>query len=597
MKIRETEGPSWWFHTAGAGTMQSSGLQSLLEATHLSGPEVFVREATQNSVDAASHAARRPVRLTFSSFALTPSQNDALHNFLVPDDEIRERVRSVVDQGRIAPDGGFFLRGHDGTEPTNVLLVEDFETKGLGGDLGTMGPDDHFSRLVYFFGQSHGEGNQGGAYGFGKSAYSVASDVRTVVYYSKPENGSPSRLIAVALLPEHRHGGKGATGFALCGLPTDDPDFPIAPVEGEAADELAASIGMSRRDETSPGTSVFVVDARYDVNDLRRALERWWWPRLVTTGPSGLTAEFKDHGHPLPPPAPSSREDLAPFVRAFQHLLDARDDTPETKTRPIRSIGKRVVGKAALRRIDADPDPPDDDDPVPFGRHVALLRGPRLVVSYLPAGRDTGTPFAGVFVADDAMDAVLRRAENPAHDNWSPESTKLEGHEPTYVRSIAKGVTRFASEFQDAFESKPLPSTSKLRALEDLLGRVFASGSSPGPVPQGPERPVSLSIREQRDPEQHLDRAYIDVEPRFGDEAIPCRMRVSADLMGDAHLAKLDPLEVTLFDEHGTPLADGLRPEHAFVVEPGDRMRFRAEASPPADAIVKFSVTLSGRDA
>lgn len=596
MKIREGDGPAWWFHTASAGTMQSSGLQSLLEATHLTGPEVFVREATQNSVDALEDGARRPVHLTFSSFTLTPTQNAALRSFLVPGDEIRERVRLVSGRDRFAADGGFFLRPDESTEPTKVLLVEDFHTKGLGGGLGTMEPDDHFSRLVYFFGQSHGEGNQGGAYGFGKSAYSVASDVRTVVYYSRPNDGSPSRLIAVTLLPEHRHGAKGATGYALCGVPTDDPDFPIAPIEGRDADDLATSLGMSRRDDASTGTSVFVVDAKYPVEDLREALERWWWPRLVTTGPGGLTAEFRDHGHVLPPPAPTSRQDLAPFVKAFQHLLDARGDTPDVKTQPIRSKGKRIVGKATLRRVDVDPDAADGDAAAPSGR-VALLRGPRLVVTYLPAGSDAGTPFAGVFVADDAMDATLRNAENPAHDTWSPESTKLRDEDRTYVRAIEKHVRRFASEFQAAFASKPLPSTSKLRALEDLLGRVFASGRSPGPVPEGPERPVSLSVRERRDADRHLDTAHIDVEPRIGDAPIPCRMQVSAHLLGDAHLSQLDTLEVTLFDEHGTPLASGLRPEHGFVVEPGDRMRFRAETSPPDDALVRFSVTLSGRDA
>src|SRR6056297_1420436 len=104
------EGPSWWFDPSRAGTMKASGLRSLLEGAHLTGPELFVREVTQNSVDAHAAVGNEPVRLRFASYELTPSQHGALRNFLLPDDDMIRRVHSFAGKEKFAEDGGFFAR-------------------------------------------------------------------------------------------------------------------------------------------------------------------------------------------------------------------------------------------------------------------------------------------------------------------------------------------------------------------------------------------------------------------------------------------------------------------------------------------------------
>lgn len=587
------EGPSWWFDPSRAGTMRASGLRSLLEGAHLTGPELFVREVTQNSVDAHAGVGNEPVRLRFASYELTPSQHEALRTFLASDRDVVRRVESFAGTEQFATDGGLFGRSSPTDPPTRVLLVEDFATKGLGGSLGGEGPDDHFSRLVYFFGQSHGDGAAGGAFGFGKSVYSVASSVRTVVYYSRPADGGPNRLIAVSLFPSHAHEGRKYTGYALCGMATDDDLFPIVPLEGEEADTLASAIGMSRRGGDDTGTSLLVVDCAYRAEELREALEKWWWPRLVTTGPGGLVVEMTQDGGTLPAPRPAARPDLEPFVRAYQHYLDAREDTLDTRTKPIRSTGMRPVGKLVLRRIEL-PEGADEDESW-HAHTIAMFRGPRLVVTYAPLGRQHMTPFVGVFVADDDMDAVLRRAENPAHDTWAPESSRLGDGERTWVRAVEKHCRRLAADFQAGFDAKPLEPTSRLRALEDLLGRMFQSGTSPGPVPKGPERPVSLSVHERRSQADGLDEARIEVVPRDSVDTLPARVQVAAHLLGDAHRSHLDHLVVELFDDEGRSLSTGRQAEHPFELPPDGVARFVARTRAPSDSIVKFSVTVSGR--
>lgn len=582
---------SWWFDPARAGTMRTSGLRSLLEGAHLTGPEMFVREVTQNSVDARLDS-NEPVVMHFSSYLLTPSQRRAMNDFLLGDGQVSNRLDTFKGQEQFAANGGFF--GAENVEAeTRVLLVEDFGTKGLGGSFGGDGPEDHFSRLVYFFGQSHEEGSRGGAFGFGKSVYSVASAVRTVIYYSKPEDKVPSRLIAVSLFPGHEYGGRRYTGYALCGLPGSDDSFPIEPIEGEAADELARNMGMQAREDAETGTSLLIVDCAYSAEDLKEALEKWWWPRLVTTGAHGLVATLFQDGRQLPEPNPVARADLEQLVKAYQHFLDNREDTPETKSRVLRSTHKRVVGKLTLRRVYVDPEVIDEES---WHTHtVALIRGPKLVVQYAPFGRRHMPPFIGVFVADEAMDPVFRRAENPAHDTWAPESNRLMEDERPLVRAVEKYAKQFARDFQASFMAKPIAPTSRLRALEDLLGQMFNKGQHVGTIPPGADRPISLRVRESRDATQGFDEARIEIRPTSVQEPLPARLSVTAHLLADANRNRLDALSVELLDHEGRSLAKGNQAEHAFDLSPGSVVRFTARTSSPKESPVKFTVVVSGR--
>ncbi len=586
---------AWWFDVSSAGTMMTSGLRALLEGAHLTGPELFVREVTQNSVDARLPDSNDPVRLRFSSYSLTPSQSDTLGQFLLADGQLRRHLTHFIGKDDFAQDGGFFLRAEQPGRGTRVLLVEDFETKGLGGTIGGDAPEDHFSRLVYFFGQSHQDGTTGGAFGFGKSVYSVASDVRTVIYYSRPAGHRTSRLIGVSLFPSHSIDGRRYTGYALCGDRGPDDSFPIVPIEGVQADEIASGLGMVRRAEGNSGTSLLVVDCAYSAESLQLALEKWWWPRLVTTGPGGLVAEAYQDGTRLLPPNPEARPELEGFVRAYNHLLDVRDDTSEAIRRVVKSIGQRVVGSVALRRIDA---PNEEEAEEAWHSHsVALIRGPKLVVRYERMGRQHLTPFVGVFAVDEGMNPIFQKSENPAHDTWAPESGRLNDAERVFIRAVYKRCKEYAREFQASFIAKPVAPTSRLRVLEDLLGKLFQRGQSPGSVPKGDARPVAMSVRERRIEARGIDEAVIEIRPKSTGDAIPARLQVTAHLLGDAQKTQIDSLHVELYDGEDRVLSQGKQVEQAFDLAPGGAARFIARTRPPAGSLVRFTVTVTGRSA
>jgi hypothetical protein len=63
----------WWFAPLTAGTIAASGLTNLLTGSKLRQDEMFVREVTQNSVDARVGGRNEPVEIAFQSKLLDPS--------------------------------------------------------------------------------------------------------------------------------------------------------------------------------------------------------------------------------------------------------------------------------------------------------------------------------------------------------------------------------------------------------------------------------------------------------------------------------------------------------------------------------------------
>lgn len=601
-----TVGPrlGWSFSRVAAGSVASSGLTNLLEGTHLTESERFVREAIQNSVDARIPDAKHPVEVRISRFRPPTSTAAALLDMLHVDGQLARRVPLFGGVDGF-PEGGAFLgSAPDEPRPTTWLTFEDFGTRGLGGALRGQGADDHFARLVYFFGNSHGsDGDQGGAFGFGKSVHSNASAIRTVVYYSRPVD-LPSRLIVVSLFPRHTLDGVGYLGYATFGVDSGDPAFPTDPLVGEQADRVAGSLGLQVRDDDTTGTSLLVVDCPYDLGAVRAATEKWWWPRLVTTGPDSLTVRLFDEGTEVDGPRPRSRDDLEPFIKAYLHLLDTRSDATDVATHVVQSVGKKVVGRLALRKLDAADAPPSerpDDDPTPEPEDtswsvdaVATFRGPRLVVAYRPLPESPSSRIVGVFVADESMNVVLRGAENPAHDTWSPTRRDLTPQQRTWVKSIDTGIKKHAKTFRSKFEDRRVSSSRGLGPLEEALGRLMTTGKRPGPPPKAEPRPVSISLTQRRNLDIGTDEAVIVISGAPGYGTVGGRLHVQASLLGDGRATVLEKLGVVLADGRGTDVAEGMEPTAAFEVDENSSVRFVARTTSRSDSLVRFTVSATG---
>ena len=394
--------------------------------------EVLVREAVQNCWDA-----KRP-----------------------------ESARIRVDIGRATLDraGALFLREHVLVDPPpglplddemregmHTLYFADFGTHGLAGPTRADRPGEprDFVDFIRNIGQPPDKDFGGGSFGYGKAAFYIASAARTVIIDSlcRTDDGRfERRLLGCALGHTFDVEGVPFTGRHWWGRMEDGVPEPIT---GRDADEIAAALRLpSRTGVEDLGTTVLIIapsitietgdgiDATMDF--IAEAVAWNFWPRMIDTpGGAQHTMKFSitDDGRKARVPNPRTHPQLRGFVEAMDRLRQEPEATiadefiieSEIRSlRPARKLGRLVIKK--------DPVAPADlpDRPVPLGarrtkasvHHVALMRAPELVVTYLEgpvplAGR---MGYSGVFKSALDMDEAFKAAEPPTHDDWVARS-------------------------------------------------------------------------------------------------------------------------------------------------------------------------------
>ncbi|MGH9893867.1 MAG: hypothetical protein ACREA0_18165, partial [bacterium] len=212
-----------------------------------------------------------------------------------------------------------------------LLYIEDYETHGLFGD-----PHDDASplfRLLFALGDSskarerESEGS-GGSYGYGKAVYSANSRIHCIFVFSvfdpkrHPRNGH-ARLMGCSYFNRHRFDKASYSGRAFFGNVRKNGEV-VDPLEEADAHDMAKQLGFEPRGKADTGTSILLVDATVDCDELRTSIEDWWWPRLLDES-VGLDVELYEQGRRVEPPRPRSREHLRPFIACFDLALGRAD--------------------------------------------------------------------------------------------------------------------------------------------------------------------------------------------------------------------------------------------------------------------------------
>lgn len=465
-----------------ANTLQGSGIAPAAE---------LAREAIQNSCDAAKEGERR-VRVVFRIVDLEADDRQRFLENLRLERSFSERLSSL----RLARDNCLASI----SRPLCLVFVEDYGTVGLRGD-----PHDrrsHLHRLLLSVGDSTkalARAGSGGSYGYGKSALSLNSRIRTIVAYSsfeRDETGATARLMGCAYFDAHEFGGRQWTGRAWFGVPRRGGELVVDPLRDEDAHELAERLGFRPRRDGEHGTSILTVDS--DARDhwpLLRAIEDWWWPRLLD---HELEVQVEASGKTYFP-QPKQRQDLVPFIECYSLAVGRSDPMGPHQTRgrfnrlrglALGQYGLEVLGEELIEEF------PEDK----IGC-VALVRSPRMVVQYAPLGR-SAPPAVGVFVADPDIDQILKLSEPPNHDRWAHDSRRLEIAEPDeetarqVVRDVIKRLKDQMRRFQaQATPPKP-PGERRLRFLERELATLFRPNLRDGDGREGESEPVEIRFRE-----------------------------------------------------------------------------------------------------
>jgi hypothetical protein len=488
-----------------SGNVAADGVKKLLGAPRLDLLQTLVREAVQNSCDAANDGDGPIVQ--FRLRRLSEDQLEFMRSFILtelPDhDETSDPVRNFMSSD----------------EPW-VLEICDFGTTGLAGptraDLPVAeGEHTDFVDFIRNVGSRRDTDLGGGTYGYGKSALYLASRCGLIVVDSETTDRGEGvrRLIAAQLGEAHDAGPDGDvrryTGRHWWGCFDDEERF-VEPLDGEDAAEFAMRMGLPERSSGDTGTSIMILDPQF-VNDnlldvigaLQEALLWHFWPRMMRDVPAArrleVVVELDGAMHPVPQP-----EDVGPLDLFCQAMRGIRENEMSVQAvesqRPAAVLGhlnivKGMRGERVPLRADGQSLFPETS------RHIAVMRPVELVVRYFDGDPlpQAGLEWAGVFVSshDPAIEKAFADSEPPAHDDWQPEMLERGTWARRYVKVALSRIKDAAKsvagcQLQQSAGHRDGPS---LAHVADLLGKALGSVNPQGAGPRIVGRGVTGSRR------------------------------------------------------------------------------------------------------
>lgn len=425
----------------------------------------LARESIQNSVDA--HITTLPLRLKYS-------------------------LRRNLDLSAVLNETFCSHATASGT-PTNLspnsasaLFVEDFGTTGLTGSMADL--DSNFYRLMGQLGGSEKTGGTGGSFGYGKAACILNSGCWTVLAYTVTKSGSA--LFGTTYMDQHKRSGRSYTGLGwYCASNSDSEGSHPYELTDDDADDLALQLGFPRAAGKEYGTSLMIVEPSIDLTELKLAIERFWWPRIID---HNLDVEIIEGGQTIKP-SPTSNKELKDFVRMYEIIL--RKDNPATDAkRAVLTQGKRQLGIMAMQFVNVPTDLDDDARLTNVGS-VALMRDQRMIVEYYRWNQGPRSDLVGVFVADKTINDDLRRTESPKHDVWSPKATRATEEQKDRAKTVLEAIRKEYRQYLKSYSPPPSDDAIELTELRRFFGTLLSTKGKTGPGASESE-PIEISHKE-----------------------------------------------------------------------------------------------------
>jgi hypothetical protein len=480
------------------GGFAGSSVEKLLTQTSLRPPGLLVREAIQNTVDAALPG-KKSIQFNIHLRRLQPAQTQFLRDALVP-------PSGTAGFGEVYSQVNWDVNGGP-----HVLELADYETRGLGGgvdprDEPGKGERTDFVDFVFKIGKTKDMRDQvgGGTFGFGKASSYMMSSAHTVIVHSATEFDGrvEERLIVITLGKQFSQSGKMYTGRHWFGRVVDSSEGVVHPLIGEAAARVASELGLPPRagrtgttlcilapriDSVGHDESMAPIEARESMESrflaaLEEAVHYWCWPLFyghqMARHPVvkfGLFVHGKDESVRLRP-----RDLFFGSLAAQYHRLLSHD---KEATRSLMARVSVPDARALALRLDLPANYPRQTVDVPLGRvcvekftgvpprfntgwssplveepvgHVALMRPIGTVVCYravkMRGGAAPRTPFLGVCLASEQAHGVIADSEPPTHDDWNPENVE-QAIGQRLVRKVIKEVDEAAKQLFDTVPS------------------------------------------------------------------------------------------------------------------------------------------------
>ena len=453
---------------------KTSVVQSAIAAAKYLQGHVLLREALQNSCDSQDPAhSSIGFRVSFGEFS------DAAVTAL------RDNVFPQASQ-ELLPEIDTYLKQINRT----FLAISDTKTSGLDGgtsrdiDIESFG---NFLKFFFVYGENEDKSaaHAGGSAGVGRTIFTNSSLCNTILVFSRVEVGGVSELRMMGYTNGSLKSvnGKTFTGRHWWGASNaSDP----SPVLNEEAAQLAEMLGLEDDLPKQNGTLIVILGPSFNDRDsaedplaqgellfeeMRESALLFAWPHLVDE-----TVEFSfiKNGSGDPLPAIDTVPGIRSFVNAYRKL---QGDEVEQIHVGRRHLLMGYVAKTVTLRDEA----PDWFASEVGGSAVALMRQAKFVVKYLPVDNPVDGGFArGVFLSSDGEpDAIFRKSEPAAHDDWLPAKLALPSGAPNFVKlTLEKVSALFKTQLT---ESAISDSDHSAHDLSKIFGQELASEGTWGP--------------------------------------------------------------------------------------------------------------------
>lgn len=474
---------------ASTGNISAEGFRNLLGRPASDVLTTVIREAFQNSLDAARTGI--PSRIVLRVRTLSEPQREVLADQIfgkLPIDGVSRKLMSGSLSGQV-----------------RVMEICDFGTTGLGGPTSADAPMDNADQMDFVnfmrnVGAARDVHHGGGTYGYGKTSLYALSNCSTILVDSETTVGNrPVRRMMGCHLGgafdapgtdgvRRRHTGRHWWGI-------DGDNGGVDPIENDACRQLVGDLGFPERDQGETGTSIMIVDPNLKV-DADSAIEdeiletvMWnFWPRMTSKTPQLRKLDFRleIEGKSIMIPRPEEYPPLDLFATALNSVRTRDGEMREIRSqRPAKLLGGLSIQRGL--RADRIGSAVSKDSIIPQqSSHIALMRPVELVVRYVvgEAYPDRRYEWAGVFMCseEDEVEQAFASTEPPAHDDWIPDILPR-GHAKTWVNVAMRELnsisrTHAAPGGGSAGDGDRGPS---LAATAAQMGRILDRATPSGP--------------------------------------------------------------------------------------------------------------------
>jgi len=416
----------------------------------------IVREAIQNSLDAVNDN-RFPVNISFQYFDLDRLQYPSFFELEEHINQALKYYETNSDAKRLFGDMLKYLNGNEkGKKKLKIscLKISDSNTKGMNYSGGTDSPFYAFLRAAGV--SSKMLGGSGGSFGFGKGAYFALSPLKTLVVSSRDAEGNVYFEGATRITTHRNDKGEKLTAYGFYDSNNGEPNL----IDDDVPE-------IFQRDDT--GTDINIMGLWDEVDRkilmIKSVLNNFWLAihehKLVVTIDDVII----------------SKENLEQVIdEYFSNEFESGNATeieswnPKPYYKAVKYFGANDQFKCFTDELDT------------LGRvklfvylekglpnRTTFFRMPKMVVFKRTNRKING--YAAVFICESGKgNDILRRMENPAHNEWKMENYPAE--EGKVHRIARKAEIEIRNYLNAKLESLAKLNTSKKVAfmgLEDYL--------------------------------------------------------------------------------------------------------------------------------